>query len=57
MNKPIDQQKTWRTNIGLCLTSENGVKLEQILIEENRTKANYVETLILRDIKKREGGE
>lgn len=54
MSKPINEQKTWRTNIGLCLTSANGVKFEKILIEENRSKANYIETLVIRDIHQRE---
>lgn len=41
--------RPWRTNIGLRLTADLGAWLEAHCQRENRTLANYVETLILRD--------
>lgn len=43
----------WRTNIGLRLTVEDGKAVEEMCEEENRTLANYVETLILQDLRRR----
>ena len=47
--KEKDDNRPWRTNIGLRLTRETGAWLEKHCQAENRTFANYVETLILRD--------
>lgn len=41
--------RPWRTNIGLRLTRDVGAWFEQHCAAENRTFANYVETLIIRD--------
>lgn len=41
--------RPWRTNIGLRLTADLGAWVEARCQRENRTLANYVETLILRD--------
>lgn len=41
--------RPWRTNIGLRLTQEMGAWLERHCAAENRTFANYVETLIMKD--------
>lgn len=42
--------RSWRTNIGLRLPADVGKWLERHCERENRTFANYVETLILRDM-------
>jgi hypothetical protein len=47
------ENRTWRTNIGLRLTPEMGAALEWKCQEENRTFANYIETLIIRDLEKK----
>lgn len=44
-----EQPRAWRTNVGLRLTQELGEWLEAHCAAENRTFANYVETLIIRD--------
>jgi hypothetical protein len=46
------ETRPWRTNIGLRLTREMGTWLERHCEAENRTFANYVETLIVRDRKR-----
>ena len=42
-------ERTWRTNVGLRLSHELGAWFEQRCKTENRTYANYIETLIIRD--------
>lgn len=42
-------ERTWRTNIGLRLTPDLGDWLTDHCEHENRTFANFVETLILRE--------
>ena len=44
--------RRWRTNISLRLSCEDGKAVEEICEEENRTLANYVETLILEDLRR-----
>lgn len=46
---PTDAGRTWRTNIGLRLTPDDGAWLEAHCARENRSFANYVELLIRRD--------
>lgn len=41
--------RPWRTHIGLRFTADLGAWLEAYCERENRTMANYVETLIRRD--------
>lgn len=48
--------RSWRTNIGLRLTQDTGAWLERHCAAENRTFANYVETLIMRDKAARDPG-
>ena len=47
--KEKDANRPWRTNIGLRLTQELGLWVERRCKDENRTFANYVETLIIKD--------
>lgn len=42
-------ERPWRTNVGLRLSAELGAWVERRCAEENRTYANFVETLILRE--------
>lgn len=50
----MDPVRTWRTNVGLRLTQEVGAWLEKHCEAENRSYANYIETLILRDRERRD---
>lgn len=52
----MGNNRPWRTNIGLRLTQETGAWLERQCAAENRTFANYVETLIMRDKAQRDPG-
>lgn len=47
--KPNNDIRPWRTNLGLRLTLDLGEWFERQCETENRTFANYVETLIMRD--------
>lgn len=42
-------KKPWRTNIGLRLSAELGEWMENHCQAENRTFANFVETLVMRE--------
>lgn len=52
MNRKVAKQQDnrhWRTNVGLRLTNNLGAWFEQQCRSENRSFANYVETLIIRE--------
>lgn len=44
-----EDSRPWRTNLGLRLTRDLGEWFERQCAKENRSFANYMETLILRE--------
>lgn len=45
----MSDTRPWRTNVGLRLTHDLGQWVEEHCKRENRTYANFVETLIMRE--------